>query len=58
MLIVHGKGGRVGDNTAILKNLTGRWLLAHPSVVAFHSALPRQGGTGATMVLLKSRSAR
>ncbi|MBV52996.1 MAG: hypothetical protein CL816_02900 [Coxiellaceae bacterium] len=58
VLIVHGKGGRVGGDTAILKNLTGRWLLAHPAVVAFHSALPRQGGTGATMVLLKSPSSR
>ncbi len=58
VLIVHGKGGRVGDDTAILKNLTGRWLLAHPAVVAFHSALPRQGGAGATMVLLKSQPAR
>ena len=53
VIIVHGKGGRVGNQTAILKNHTGQWLLAHPAVVAFHSALPQQGGAGAVLVLLK-----
>ena len=58
VLIIHGKGGRVRGESAILKNLTGRWLLANPAVIAFHSAQARQGGAGATMVLLKLNSHR
>ncbi|MDP3705883.1 MAG: Smr/MutS family protein [Legionellaceae bacterium] len=52
LLIIHGKGGRHGE-TPILKNLVNHWLAQLPDVLAFHSALPKHGGTGAVYVLLK-----
>ncbi|WP_372017700.1 Smr/MutS family protein [Pseudoxanthomonas sp. 10H] len=48
--IIHGKGG--GDGVPVLKNLVDRWLRQRGDVLAFHSAPPAQGGTGALMVLL------
>ncbi len=52
ILIIHGKGGRSGE-TPILKNQVNNWLRQLPQVLAFHSALPRDGGAGALYVLLK-----
>lgn len=49
ILIVHGKG------KAVLKNLINSWLKQIPQVLAFHSALPKDGGTGAVYVLLKRK---
>ena len=51
--IVHGKGRRANTDMPILKNKVNRWLRSHPSVLAFCSALPKDGGTGAIYVLLK-----
>lgn len=55
--IVHGKGGRGGadigrSGAPVLKNLVDRMLRQRSSVVAFHSPLPAQGGSGAVVVLL------
>jgi DNA-nicking Smr family endonuclease len=47
--IVHGKG-----HHAILKNHVCYWLPQFPEVLAFQSALPRDGGAGAMYVLLKT----
>lgn len=55
LLIIHGKGGRSGE-TPILKNLINHWLKQIPEVLAFHSALPKDGGAGALYVLLKRNS--
>lgn len=52
VLIVHGKGGRYGE-LPVLKNQVNTWLPQIASILAFHSALPRDGGTGAVYVLLK-----
>lgn len=52
LLIIHGKGGRFGEEP-ILKNHVNHWLQQLPQVLAFHSALPRDGGSGALYVLLK-----
>ncbi len=52
VLIIHGKGGATGE-APILKNHTNHWLKQLPEVLAFQSALPRDGGTGALYVLLK-----
>lgn len=52
ILIIHGKGGATGE-APILKNHTNHWLKQLPEVLAFHSALPRDGGAGALYVLLK-----
>lgn len=52
LLIIHGKGSHRGE-TPILKNLVNHWLPQFPQVLAFHSALAKDGGSGALYVLLK-----
>ena len=51
-LIIHGKGGLHGE-APILKNRVNDWLRQIPQILAFHSALAKDGGTGAVYVLLK-----
>lgn len=51
--VVHGKG--VIKEQALLKTFVNGWLRQVPEVLAFVSALPRDGGTGALYVLLKRR---
>ncbi len=52
--IVHGKGLQSGG-IPLLKNLVDRLLRQRNDVLAFHSAPPTQGGTGAMLVLLARR---
>ncbi|TAL65889.1 MAG: DNA mismatch repair protein MutS [Legionella sp.] len=52
LLIIHGKGGHEGA-PPVIKNLVNRWLPQFPEVLAFHSAVPKDGGQGAVYVLLK-----
>lgn len=52
--IVHGKGLRSGNQGPVLKQQLNHWLRRREEVLAFCSALPRDGGTGAVYVLLKS----
>ena len=52
VLIIHGKGSLRAE-APVLKNLVNHWLRQLPCVLAFHSALPRDGGSGALYVLLK-----
>lgn len=52
--IVHGKGLHA-PGTPALKNLVDRLLRQRADVLAFHSAPPGQGGTGAVLVLLRPR---
>ena len=52
--LVHGKGYRTKTNKPVLKNQVNRWLRQHPQILAFSSAQPRDGGTGAVYILLKS----
>lgn len=49
--IVHGKGQVNGQ--ALLKTAVSGWLRQLPGVLAYVSASPRDGGTGAVLVLLK-----
>ncbi|GLQ94854.1 Smr/MutS family protein [Dyella acidisoli] len=51
--IVHGKGLRSKSSGPVLKVLTDRLLRRRDDVIAFASARPMQGGTGAVVVLLK-----
>ncbi|MDD1606319.1 MAG: Smr/MutS family endonuclease, partial [Methylococcaceae bacterium] len=51
--IVHGKGHRSPDNYPIIKNNLNVWLRQHKDVQAFCSATPKNGGTGAVVVLLQ-----
>lgn len=53
VLIIHGKGGHKGE-APVLKNNINQWLRSLSSVLAFHSALPHDGGTGALYVLLRN----
>ncbi|HET6654612.1 MAG TPA: Smr/MutS family protein [Gammaproteobacteria bacterium] len=51
--IIHGKGLRSGHGGPILKPQLARWLQKRADVVAFCSARPADGGTGAVYVLLR-----
>ena len=51
--IVHGKGLRSRAAGPVLKGLTDRLLRRRDDVIAFASARPMEGGTGAVIVLLK-----
>ena len=55
--VIHGKGQRSDGDAPVLKNLVDRILRQRADVLAFHSAPPAQGGTGAVLVLL-ARSRR
>ena len=50
--IIHGKGLRSGPRGAVLKSTADAVLRQMPGVMAFVSAAPADGGTGATHVLL------
>jgi len=53
VIIIHGKGWHSG--TPVLKAALKHWLKQIPDILAFSSAQPRHGGTGAVYVLLKSK---
>lgn len=53
--IIHGKGRNSDTGIPVLKNLVDRVLRQRADVLAFHSAPASQGGTGAVLVLLRSR---
>lgn len=53
--IVHGKGLRSKAQGPVLKQLTDTLLRRRADVLAFTSARPAQGGTGAVIVLLQGR---
>ena len=51
--VIHGKGRGSRGGQAVLKWEVDRWLRRDQGVMAFSSAQPRDGGTGAVYVLLK-----
>ena len=51
--IVHGKGLRSGHRGPVLKTKVAGWLRQRNEVLAFCSARPNDGGTGAVYVLLR-----
>ncbi len=53
--IIHGKGLGSYAKLPILKGKVNLWLRRHGDVLAFCSARPNDGGTGAVYVLLKRR---
>jgi DNA-nicking Smr family endonuclease len=55
VLIIHGKGRLSKHGMPILKSFLNQWLKEQPCVLAFHSAQPKHGGSGALYVLLKSK---
>lgn len=52
--IVHGKGLRSGQRGPVIKNAVHSLLRRTGPVLAFTSAALRDGGTGATLVLLRA----
>tara|TARA_B100000809_G_scaffold265553_1_gene324754 strand:+ start:8045 stop:8647 length:603 start_codon:yes stop_codon:yes gene_type:complete len=67
LLIVHGKAGAGyrdengeirGAGQALIKSHVNHWLQQLDAVLAFTSALPKDGGTGALYVLLKKAAKR
>jgi DNA-nicking Smr family endonuclease len=53
--VIHGKGLRSGNRGPVLKNTVNALLRRADAVLAFASARPADGGTGATLVLLTHR---
>lgn len=55
VLVIHGKGDSKPDRerSSILKGCVDHWLRELDNVLAFHSAQPQHGGTGAVYVLLR-----
>ena len=53
--IIHGKGYGSSNKGPVIKPLVSRWLQRRAEVLAFCSARPVDGGTGAVYVLLKNR---
>ncbi len=51
--IIHGKGYGSRQHQPILKNQINQWLRQRNEVLAFCSARPSDGGTGAIYVLIK-----
>ncbi len=51
--IVHGKGFGSRSGLPVMKAHVDRWLRTRPEVLAFCSATPPDGGTGALYVLLR-----
>ena len=52
-LVIHGQGMNSTGGEAVLRRLTRHWLAQRPDVLAYCDALPRDGGSGAALVLLK-----
>ena len=52
VIIVHGKGFR-SQSKPVIKPMVNRWLRQADEVLAFCSAQPKDGGTGAVYVLLR-----
>lgn len=52
--IIHGKGNGSPNSGPILKTLVAAWLRRRRDVLAFCSAQPQDGGTGAVYVLLRA----
>lgn len=57
VLIITGKGRGFGPdgNMGQLRFQAPEWLGNHPRVMAYHTALPRDGGSGALYVYLRRR---
>lgn len=53
--IIHGKGRGSPDGRPVLKEKVNGWLRRRQEVMAFCSARPVDGGTGALYVLLRGR---
>jgi len=53
VMVVHGKSFSEAGKQPLMKSYVNEWLRRMPGVLAFASAQPRDGGTGALYVLLR-----
>ena len=53
VMVIHGKSNSVESQHALMKSYVNDWLRQMEQVIAFSSAQPKDGGTGALYVLLK-----
>jgi DNA-nicking Smr family endonuclease len=56
--VIHGKGRGSGPRGPVLKHVVNHWLRRMDDVIAFASARPVDGGTGAAYVLLATQRTR
>ncbi len=54
VLVIHGKGLNSREGGAVLRKLARHWLAQHARVLGYCDALPKDGGSGAALVLLKA----
>jgi DNA-nicking Smr family endonuclease len=54
--VVHGKGNGSPGREPVLKQRVQRWLVQTATVLAYTQARAAEGGSGALVVLLQSRS--
>lgn len=52
--IIHGKGHHAYQGLSVLKSQVVYYLKQHPAILSFVSCPPKDGGTGAVFVLLKT----
>ncbi len=57
VLVIHGKGRGSKDGRPVIKGMVNQWLRQREEVLAFCSARPGDGGSGAVYVLIKKGSA-
>ncbi len=55
ILVIHGKGLNSPEGEPVLRKLARHWLAQHPNVLAFCDAQPKDGGSGAAIVLIRSK---
>ncbi|MEH6577872.1 MAG: Smr/MutS family protein [Amphritea sp.] len=53
IIVIHGKAYSGDGKQPLMKSYVNDWLRQFPAVIAFCSAQPKDGGTGALYVLLK-----
>jgi DNA-nicking Smr family endonuclease len=53
--VIHGKGLGSGERGPVLKRRVSRWLQQWDEILAYSSARPVDGGTGALYVLLRKK---
>lgn len=54
VLVIHGKGLNSREGGAVLRKLARHWLTQHTRVLGYCDAQPKDGGSGAALVLLKA----
>ncbi|MDC1312264.1 Smr/MutS family protein [Burkholderiales bacterium] len=53
--VIHGKGHRSSNGEPVLKKKLFRWLQLRADILAYCEAAPKDGGSGATTLLLSSK---